>query len=463
MPTPLNASGAHCAARRPESCIVLSESLGTEELPEKYITCHEQLHSGVPLLLGRIHGLILLAENAMELRKKEVSKEVGTDEIHWWIFNKEKDHEELRKRTELALAAVQKMKEDAFALKDTFVTSSYSDLIQELKWFCDSHPQELNELFAYVTWLHDNDVIAPVILFTNRVWGSTRLNQRGRMKIRTKVAEEEQTVKCAEIALGLRTRDRYTADTIYTSIAYDLAEAADPEEQIVISVPEERLLVLTTRQVLNEFASYFEFLRQSLRSVLTEIDLYNAPMRLLKRESFWKDFIVKASDAPVEHQLWDFKRDLDMWHTPVERQKAVIKFCAHVAAFANAKGGVLIIGVSNDRPRKVVGIRNLENRMKYAKEVIRRRMIYDSDFTHLQTVSMNDESGEKICLVIAVAQTKNVVSIRNTGKELSPIRMETGISWTPSSEIATTKTHVPSQNYDFIADLYTFVHDRRSV
>ena len=65
--------------------------------------------------------------------------------------------------------------------------------------------------------------------------------------------------------------------------------------------------------------------------------------------------------------------------------------------------------------------------------------------------------GEKVCLVIAVAETKNVVSI--IGQSLCPIRVQTGISWRACEEIRNSKVHVSSQNYNFIVDLDNFVHD----
>ena len=104
----------------------------------------------------------------------------------------------------------------------------------------------------------------------------------------------------------------------------------------------------------------------SLRNVILEIDRYDAQTELMKRELFWRDFLVRAIDAPVEDQLWDFKETLDMWSVSGKgKEDAVVKSCGYIAAFANAKGGVLIVGISNERPRKVVGIEDLENRLKY--------------------------------------------------------------------------------------------------
>jgi len=81
------------------------------------------------LKLGELHWYILRASGLMynkttieiKLREGKLSpirqehtdfgKEVGRDEINWWVFKKEPDIEELKKQTTRALEATQKLKE----------------------------------------------------------------------------------------------------------------------------------------------------------------------------------------------------------------------------------------------------------------------------------------------------------------------------------------------------------------
>jgi hypothetical protein len=266
---------------------------------------------------------------------------------------------------------------------------------------------------------------------------------------------------CVEIALGLRIREVYTIGSVYNDIFAELADASDPEDQPTVSVPREGFLLRTTYQVLDEFATYFENVRDSLRNILLEIDRYNAHTNLMKRESFWREFLVKAGEAPVEHELWDFKQSLEMWRASGKgKEDAEIRFCEHVAAFANARGGVLAVGISNERPRKIVGIEDAENRLKYTNDVILEHLKHDSDFTYLTTVIMEEEPKERICLIIAVAQTKDVISIE--GQSLCPVRVQTGISRKPCEDIGRSKVHVSNKNYNFIVDLDNFLRDRPS-
>jgi virulence-associated protein VapD len=327
-------------------------------VPRKYegeIDRHNELFSGSSWELGKIHWYIQKADTEMhskcEIQKEgehgipettPFGEEVGQDEINWWVFKKEPEIEELRKRTETALKPVQKLKEDSFMLKESYASKSYLSLIREIKTFTDDHKKEIHDLYDYVSWLHKKDVLAPRVLFSYRVWGNTRRSHRTVRIAANTIDEDDLTVrKCVEIALGLRISDIYTLGTIYSDILNNIVESIDDEYQGSIWVPKQRVIKWTLPKVLDELAAYFEFLRQSLRNIILEIEKYNDQMKLLYRESFWKSFITKAKSSDrIERQLWDFKKTLEMWHVgPEEREKWKVEFCEDVASFANAKGG----------------------------------------------------------------------------------------------------------------------------
>jgi len=119
--------------------------------------------------------------------------------------------------------------------------------------------------------------------------------------------------------------------------------------------------------VRSECAAFFEFLRNSLRDIESELLKRNEREARLTSDRFWRDFIAKArKSAKAEPTLWDFKETLSFWHaqTGDARRREKVKLAADVASFANAEGGCLIVGVTDDR--RVVGIsanpRDLENR-----------------------------------------------------------------------------------------------------
>jgi len=454
------------------------EKAGSEKMFEDKIKHHDELFFGPSYEVGKIHWYILKADTEMDRicwvkgekrtglpEKTEFGKEAMPDEIHWWVFKKEKDVQELLRRTQSTLKSVQKIKEDSLLLKERFYPESYINLIKKLKEFTELHSEEIRDLYNYVTWLHQKDVLAPRILFTYRVWGSTRLSERILKITANNIDEDRLMVKrCTEIALGLRLRIGNTLEYVYLDILHDIYESTDPEYQGPISVPNQRLLVQSSHKILDEFATYFEFLRQSLRNIILEIMRYNAHTQLLNRESFWRSFITKVmSQNKLETQLWDFKTSLEMWHRRHrEKEEAKFRFCEQIAAFANTDGGVLIVGISDKPPRKIVGVKDLENKIKFTKQTIQGHINYDTDFTNFQQIVIKDENGkEKRCLKIAIAQTKDVIGVRDkSGKFSYSIRLETGLDRSDYDKIKYSKTNTSNDNYNFLIYLEDFLYDR---
>lgn len=438
---------------------------------EEYIKHHDELFSGSSFEIGKIHWYIQKTYTEMESKcwikgkyfleqdkLTEFGEEVGSDEIHWWVFKKETDHNELLKKTKTTLIFIQKLKEDSFKLKEKYYPASYSDVIKEIKKFTDSHREEIHALYDYVVWLNKKDILAPCILFTYRVWGSTRLSDRTVIITANDIDEDTEKVKsCTEVALGLSDRIKeYNLVKVYDDISYDISESNYPEDGKSITVPEQKLISQTSRKILDELAVYFESLRQSLRNILLDIDKYNTQTKLLYSESFWKSFIKKAVEIKIENQLWDFKETFEMWHMKnKDKEEAEIKFCEQIAAFANEKGGVLIVGITDEIPRKIKGIEGLENKLKFTKSIIKRYINYTNDFVHFQVTTLKNDAGvDRNCLIIAIAQTKDEITVKdNLGRFSCPIRSETGLDRADYEKIKNSKTDVSHNNYDFILDL----------
>jgi hypothetical protein len=74
---------------------------------------NDPVFSYATLTLGEIHWYLLKASTLMNAKihepntykPTEFGNEVGRDEINWWVFKKEENVDELRQRTEQALAA----------------------------------------------------------------------------------------------------------------------------------------------------------------------------------------------------------------------------------------------------------------------------------------------------------------------------------------------------------------------
>jgi hypothetical protein len=131
--------------------------------------------------LGELHWTILKAARTMDRKRwnealefgcqyehTEFGKEIGMDEIHWWIFEKEPDVDELLARSDEALKAAQILKVSSANLKGDR-PDSYNDVLLSLRDFAVHHRDQIYILRDYVTWLAKRDPIAPCILFTYRV------------------------------------------------------------------------------------------------------------------------------------------------------------------------------------------------------------------------------------------------------------------------------------------------------
>ena len=444
---------------------------------------HEVLFTPDTLVLGRVHYAILRADSLMNSKRFQVVKEhhnlksyeltpfgreVGMDEIHWWIFTKEKDIQSLRKQTGLALKAAEKMKAASAQLRKT-EPRSYQELLVSLKAFAERYVGEAKTLHDYVSWLETRDPLAPVMLFTYRVWGSTRMGDRT-LKLRPDVLKDDIKLiqACTEIVLGLSSRGTPTYIDVYNEIGYEIFESMDAEEALAldgeIDVPEGRLVTRTAHKTYEECSIYFSELRDSLRNIMIDIGKAEEQQNLIGSDAFWGDFVLKAvRTRKTETQLWDFKETLTMWHVKQqpEKDRAKVTFAEDVASFANARGGVLVVGVS-DR-RQIIGLghdRELENRLKAAKDVITEHVVYDREIVKFHQVVFEQNGSKKLCLIVIVAQAYKVVGVRDCEERYRyPLRNETGLKRVSSSDIANRKAGMKADNHDFIVELKQFVKD----
>lgn len=121
---------------------------------------HYKLFEGATSKVGELHYLILKSQEIVEKLKrndKSFEEEIGRDEIHWWIFHKEKDLKELKNRTGEVLEAFQRVKEDSVKLRQLLQPRTYSELIEGMKKFCIDHESEIQALLDYVKWLATKD------------------------------------------------------------------------------------------------------------------------------------------------------------------------------------------------------------------------------------------------------------------------------------------------------------------
>jgi Putative DNA-binding domain len=401
--------------------------------------------------------------------RTDFGKEVGRDEINWWVFKQETSIDDLREQTQRALDAAQFLKQASATLKGNR-PETYGELLNALRRFAEDRSAETAALYEYVRWLSSRDIMAPTILYTYRVWGSTRMSDRWvELNASSLEAPNPDTIRyLTEIVLGLISSRLGTLDRAYLEVGEEIWSSGhfDEESSAGITVPMGRVVRTASRIAYDECTIYFTEIRDSLRNILLDIEKFVAQRNILSSDAFWRAFVEKAiRSRTVEPQLWDFKKTLEMWmiEKGPEREGAKVAFSEDVASFANARGGVLLVGFTDQR--EIVGLgnsREVESRLKFANEVLAKHLEYGRPiFRFHQLALLGKDHQEKLCLLVIVAQACEVVGVSDgEGHYTYPVRRETGIKRESRDNLAMPKSHMKSDNYDFLRDLEQLVFDK---
>jgi hypothetical protein len=255
---------------------------------------------------------------------------------------------------------------------------------------------------------------------------------------------------------------------VYLDIGQEIYDSMTCEEKAdgakSVEVPPGYALRRTVAEASDQCAIYFTEIRDSLRNILLDIEKHSEQQALVHSASFWREFITKSVSVPMaEPRVWDFKETLSMWSAKDNAKiQAKLDFAQDVAALANARGGVLVVGVT-DKQRRVVGVptgKALENRLQFAKQVIADHLEYQRELTTFKQITINCEGVSKICLVIVVAQACQAVGVNDgQGNFTYPVRLETGKQRTTLFDLLQKKAHIKSDNIDFINELLQFIRD----
>jgi hypothetical protein len=439
-------------------------------------------------MLGELHWYLLRSSKLMSDERSRVwdelsygikierreptdfGREVGRDEIDWWINRKEQDIPELRERSEQAKASAQTLRTNAILLRG-FEPACYDDLLAKFKGFVESYRPEITVLYEYVVWLDSKSVLAPEILFTYKVWGSTRMADRSidiNTAISTPKDEQSSTIlRLAEIVLGLSDSSSSAFDRAKMELlgeAYEFGAGDDEGEPP--RIPLDRILRRTANRVIEECIIYFSELRDSLRDIVINIGKREDTENIVNSDAFWRSFVSKATiQGRIEHELWDFKETLTMWHAANAdgRARAKVTTAEDIAAFANADGGCLLIGIRDDKTIAGIGDteRDGENRVKTLNDVLADLIQYPRQIWKVHQLLANGADGrEKLCLVVIVARACEPVGVKGAnGNYTYPVRRGTGISREAPEKLRDARIHDKSDNFDFLERLRQFVRD----
>ncbi|HEY2321759.1 MAG TPA: ATP-binding protein [Thermoanaerobaculia bacterium] len=433
---------------------------------------HDALHTPAALRLGTLHWYLTRAVSQLDLLTNltvpaqlggaftvtlltSFGELVGPDEVRWWVWTRESDLPDLKRRTGATFHAAQRLQRGARRFRrSTF--PDYESLLRGIANFAAEHVADIEEVERYAAWLHSRDELAPSMLFSAAEWGTTRVSDRWAEPAVGSITDQATIVNLTEIACGVRHRIlRYQVDAERLDILDEMVDAYDDYEG-TIAVPDATLVPRVVHAVLQELSEYFEFLRNSFRNIVNAVDQRLASDNLVFNETFWRSFITKARHTGrTETQTWDFKQQLGFWIAArTEREEAKLKFCELVAGFANADGGVFIVGV-RDADRAVVGVTDMENRVKYTRQVLDACFGPSAAFVSLQQIIVRDDAGrDRTCLAIVIAQTNDAKSFTHpVDGTWYPLRQEAGLIRLDKEGIKRARSSERITNFDFLQRL----------
>ena len=157
--------------------------------------------------------------------------------------------------------------------------------------------------------------------------------------------------------LGIKLRDKFLQESKYNQIFITTHSREflyeDEKECSVYLIQKENTESIANKILEENFEEIYEELD-------IDIDKYKLQQTFLYNEEALNLLIRKAMEPNrIENDLWDFKQTLNFWEksSKTEKKKAKIKFCNQVTSFANLDGGILIIGITDKDPKKIIAIK----------------------------------------------------------------------------------------------------------
>lgn len=134
--------------------------------------------------------------------------------------------------------------------------------------------------------------------------------------------------------------------------------------------------------------------------------LFDQMLKIAYNGSFGSN-LIKRIIHRTESKYWEFKETLGMWNVSNSSKiKRQVKFCETVALFANNCGGIIIIGITDKIPREIIGVSDIEDKLKSIRIVLNKYIEWQEKFFELVEVILDDDNKKKRCIAVVIAQTK---------------------------------------------------------
>jgi len=195
----------------------------------------------------------------------------------------------------------------------------------------------------------------------------------------------------------------------------------------------------------------FKLIYEDLDIDLSRID---EEKKLVNDPNFWASTIKKIKEEAFEAKFWDFKQTLDFWHIDDHQTKRnkKIEFVEKVASFGNAEGGVIVIGVTDVKPRKVLGVNIDENKLNDLSKLVINSITPQLDFTRFLTLPLkSDIDKEVFCVCVVIAQTSQLIGVKHDNDTIKYVlRTSSGTVSVDPQVIMDYKREIRRTNFNFI-------------
>lgn len=231
-----------------------------------------------------------------------------------------------------------------------------------------------------------------------------------------------------------------------------------------LSEEESKSSAYSIQKVYNQSTAYkvpkedFPEIIKDMGSILEE---YENEQLIIYNDQLWNKFIQKSLNGEEDH-LWDFKRMLDWWNPHCEeKDKKQVQFSEKVGGFANADGGVIIIGITNDKPREIVGVDKTEERGTNINKIIEQRTNIKPTSYILRAITIQTEKNEKkYCLFLFIPQIKETVEVRTLDGTISyPLRVGFEVIKKERIDIENLKQNIFINNFNFVYRIKEFIEN----
>jgi len=432
------------------------------------------LKSENAIKLGKIHCVILAADTrfmeaagiidkespvVFEFRPVTLTPfghEASGHFIQWWVIKNANMLGDVSTKISAVYDSIVKLKRSSEELSVKSSATTYDELLTELRNFADSYAKEITQFESFVLNLNNLNFFAPSLLFSCPPW-STSDHQERFFKIKEKPSDSQMAI-CTRAVFGLWSSGRIVLDKIRSDMESEYADSVDPEDYSSYGVTYQSAFPRAAKKILQEFRTYFQEIREFVDLLSSEISSFLND-GALNNEVFLRSFIAKAIPRfRPECELWDFKETIAAWHnTSDDRLKS--DFACNLAAFANHKGGLIIIGI-DDKNRKIVGLDKVETRIQQSRSILESFLDNQVSFEMFTVVLQNDEGKNVNCIVLKIPRTNAVIGVKETAGGASykyPVRTDDGIKYRSYQEVAKTKEGI-KDNFAFSKKIAEFTY-----